>query len=132
MAPKEKKTKAQIAAAAASGGKGKKKKWSKGKQKDKLNNHVFLDQKLHDEIVNKPPTGKYITPSSMSERYHINVSLARQVIKYLLEKEHIVTVGDKHSKQIICRRNVVAEAVAAAGEKKGKGGKADKDAEEVE
>eukprot|EP00923_Selenidium_pygospionis_P042464 GHVN01073445.1.p1 GENE.GHVN01073445.1~~GHVN01073445.1.p1 ORF type:complete len:129 (+),score=33.54 GHVN01073445.1:79-465(+) len=123
MAPKEKKTKAQIAAAAASGGKGKKKKWSKGKQKDKLNNHVFLDQKLHDEIVAKPPTSKYITPSTLSERYHINVSLARQVIKYLLEKDQIQYVGDRHSKQIICRRNT--PEVATKEGKEGKKGAAD-------
>merc|ERR1711955_109988 len=65
---------------AGSGGKAKKKKWSKGKVRDKL-----------------------ITPSVVSERLKIRVSLARSSLKELLSKGLIREVS-KHSAQMIYTR----------------------------
>ncbi|VAH12954.1 unnamed protein product [Triticum turgidum subsp. durum] len=70
---------------AKSGG-GKQKKWSKGKQKEKVNNTVILDQAPYDKLLTKVPKYKQITPSVLSERLRINGSLALRAIKDLMER----------------------------------------------
>ncbi|KAE8804901.1 40S ribosomal protein S25-2 [Hordeum vulgare] len=40
----------------------KKKKWSKGKQKEKLNNAVLFDQPTYDKMLSEAPKYKLITP----------------------------------------------------------------------
>ncbi|KAJ4868196.1 40S ribosomal protein S25 [Raphanus sativus] len=49
--------------AKSGGGKQKKKKWSKGKQKEKVNNMVLFDQATYDKLLTEAPKFKLITPS---------------------------------------------------------------------
>eukprot|EP00794_Sanderia_malayensis_P010849 gene10849-12002_t len=86
-----------------SGGKAKKKKWSKGKVRDKLNNMVLLDKATRDKLYKEVPSYKLITPSVVSERLKIRVSLARSSLKELLSKGLIREVS-KHSSQMIYTR----------------------------
>ena len=55
---------------AKSGG-GKQKKWSKGKQKEKVNNTVIFDQATYDKLLTKVPKYKQIMPSVLSERLKV-------------------------------------------------------------
>uniref|UniRef100_A0A8R7QBE8 40S ribosomal protein S25 n=1 Tax=Triticum urartu TaxID=4572 RepID=A0A8R7QBE8_TRIUA len=70
---------------AKSGGGKQKNKWSKGKQKEKVNNTVIFDQATYDKLLTEVPKYKQITPSVLSERLQINGSLARRAIKDLME-----------------------------------------------
>ena len=110
MAPKVQKSKEAKAKAAMAGGKGKKKKWSKGKQKDKVENAVLFDKVLWDKLNKEIPKAKLITPSIISERIRVNGSLARQAIKVLEEQGHIVRVCEPSSKLQIYTRKVTTVA----------------------
>ena len=82
------------------GGKSKKKKWSKTKSKEKLNNSVFWTKSIWDK-VSKDTVAKenYLTPSIVSEKCKVNVSLARQALQVLQEEGKIVPYnGVSHSK----------------------------------
>jgi small subunit ribosomal protein S25e len=57
--------------AKSGGGKQKKKKWSKGKQKEKVNNAVLFDQATYDKLLSEVPKYKQITPSVLSERLRV-------------------------------------------------------------
>ena len=57
--------------AKSGGGKQKKKKWSKGKQKEKVNNAVLFDQATYDKLLSEVPKYKQITPSVVSERLRV-------------------------------------------------------------
>ncbi|GAB2283117.1 hypothetical protein Dimus_017647 [Dionaea muscipula] len=50
-------------------------KWSKGKQKEKVNNMVVLfDQATYDKLLSEVPKYKLVTPSILSDRlrvYHL-------------------------------------------------------------
>ena len=81
-------------------GKNKKKKWSKAKSKEKLNNSVFwtlqLFNKLSKEIISKE---QYITPSVISEKLKVNVSLARAAIQQLITEEKLMPYNfEPHSR----------------------------------
>ncbi|BBN69530.1 Ribosomal protein S25 family protein, partial [Prunus dulcis] len=67
-------------------GKQKKKKWSKGKQKEKVNNMVLFDQGTYDKLIAEAPKYKLITPSILSDRLRINGSLARKAIRDLMAR----------------------------------------------
>merc|ERR1719408_192535 len=82
----------------ASGGKAKKKKWSKGKVRDKLNNLVLLDKATRDKLYKEVPSYKLITPSVVSERLKIRVSLARAALLELEAAGKIVPIV-KHNAQ---------------------------------
>ncbi|CAI0552564.1 unnamed protein product, partial [Linum tenue] len=58
--------------AKSGGGKQKKKKWSKGKQKEKVNNMVLFDQGTYDKLISEAPKYKLITPSILSDRLRVN------------------------------------------------------------
>ncbi|KAJ8440539.1 hypothetical protein Cgig2_028668 [Carnegiea gigantea] len=47
------------------------KKWSKGKQKEKVNNMVLFDQATYDKMLSEIPKAKLITPSTLSERLRL-------------------------------------------------------------
>lgn len=88
-----------------SGGKGKKKKWSKGKVKEKIDNAVIIDQETYDRLFNEIPTkNKLITPSIVSDKLKISVSLARQAIKELEAKGVIKRIGEANHTQMIFAR----------------------------
>merc|ERR1712189_104792 len=91
------------------GGKAKKKKWSKGKVRDKLNNHILLDKPTYEKLYKEVPNYKLITPAVVSERLKIRGSLARRALIELKSKGLIKEVV-KHSSQVIyTRATAVAE-----------------------
>ncbi|XP_020675513.1 40S ribosomal protein S25-4-like [Dendrobium catenatum] len=76
MAPKKEKAAPPASKPAKSGGgKQKKKKWSKGKQKEKVNNAVLFDQASYDKMLTEVPKYKMITPSVLSDRLRVWVLL---------------------------------------------------------
>eukprot|EP00897_Mesotaenium_endlicherianum_P010648 jgi/Mesen1/9611/ME000659S08988 len=105
MAPKQAKPDKAAAKPAKSGGGGKqkKKKWSKGKQKEKVNNAVLFDQATYDKLLSEVPKYKLITSSVLSDRLRINSSLARRAIQDLMAKGTIRLVS-AHATQGIYTR----------------------------
>ncbi|CBI18574.3 unnamed protein product, partial [Vitis vinifera] len=104
MAPKKEKAPPPSSKPAKSGGgKQKKKKWSKGKQKEKVNNMVLFDQGTYDKLLSEVPKYKLITPSILSDRLRINGSLARRAIKDLMARGSIRMVSAHASQQIYTR-----------------------------
>ncbi|KAF3776828.1 40S ribosomal protein S25-2 [Nymphaea thermarum] len=89
--------------AKSGGGKQKKKKWSKGKQKEKVNNMVLFDQGSYDKLLTEVPKYKLITPSILSDRLRINGSLARRAIKDLMARGSIRMISAHSSQQIYTR-----------------------------
>ncbi|KAJ0020978.1 hypothetical protein Pint_31878 [Pistacia integerrima] len=72
MAPKKDKAPPPSSKPAKSGGgKQKKKKWSKGKQKEKVNNMVLFDQATYDKLLSEVPKYKLVTPSILSDRLRV-------------------------------------------------------------
>ncbi|XP_038996068.1 40S ribosomal protein S25-4-like [Hibiscus syriacus] len=64
--------------AKSGGGKQKKKKWSKGKQKEQVNNMVLFDQVTNYKLLSEAPKYKLITLSTLSDRLRINGLLSRR------------------------------------------------------
>ncbi|KAL9333340.1 hypothetical protein Peur_073479 [Populus x canadensis] len=89
--------------AKSGGGKQKKKKWSKGKQKEKVNNMVLFDQATYDKLLTEAPKYKLITPSVLSDRMRISGSLARKAIRELMARGSIRMVSSHASQQIYTR-----------------------------
>ncbi|XP_020887682.1 40S ribosomal protein S25-1 isoform X1 [Arabidopsis lyrata subsp. lyrata] len=78
MAPKKDKVPPTSSKPAKSGGgKQKKKKWSKGKQKEKVNNMVLFDQATYDKLMSEAPKFKLITPSILSDGKAIRDLMAK-------------------------------------------------------
>ena len=46
-------------------------KWSKGKQKEKVNNMVLFDKGTYDKLLTEAPKYKLITPSVLSDRLRV-------------------------------------------------------------
>ncbi|CAN1314444.1 40S ribosomal protein S25-4 [Linum perenne] len=111
MAPKKAAPPPSSKPAKSGGGKQKKKKWSKGKQKEKVNNMVLFDQATYDKLLSEAPKYKLITPSILSDRlrmsvlclFQVNGSLARRAIKELMAKGLIRMVAAHASQQIYTR-----------------------------
>uniref|UniRef100_A0A0D3E7H6 40S ribosomal protein S25 n=1 Tax=Brassica oleracea var. oleracea TaxID=109376 RepID=A0A0D3E7H6_BRAOL len=104
MAPKKDKVPPPSSKPAKSGGgKQKKKKWSKGKQKEKVNNMVLFDQATYDKLLSEDRCFKLITPSILSDRLRINGSLGREAIRDLMAKGTIRMVSMHSSQQIYTR-----------------------------
>ncbi|CAN0909169.1 40S ribosomal protein S25-4, partial [Linum grandiflorum] len=104
MAPKKDKVPPPSSKPAKSGGgKQKKKKWSKGKQKEKVNNMVLFDQATYEKLLTEAPKWRLITPSNLSDRLRINGSLARRAIRELMAKGLIRMVSAHSSQQIYTR-----------------------------
>ncbi|XP_021738644.1 40S ribosomal protein S25-like [Chenopodium quinoa] len=114
MAPK-KDTKAAPSSkpAKSGGGKQKKKKWSKGKQKEKVNNLVLFDNATFDKLLSEAAKQKVVTAATLSERFRINGSLARRAIRELVTRGAIKMVAH-HSSLQIYTRSTNEKAVAAA------------------
>ncbi|CAL5378475.1 unnamed protein product [Camellia sinensis] len=89
--------------AKSGGGKQKKKKWSKGKQKEKVNNMVLFDKATYDKLLSEAPKYKLITPSILSDRLRVNGSLARKAIRELMARGLIRMVSAHASQQIYTR-----------------------------
>lgn len=82
----------------AKGGKTKKKTWTKVKIKDKLNNEVFLDEKRFAKICQEVPKILCVTRSALMEKFKINGSVARGLIKHLSKEGSIKRIGDHSAK----------------------------------
>ncbi|KAF8038619.1 hypothetical protein BT93_B1217 [Corymbia citriodora subsp. variegata] len=78
-------------------------KWSKGKQKEKVNNMVLFDQATRDKLPSEVPKNKLITPSILSARLRVNGSLARKAIRELMARGLIRMVSAHASQQIYTR-----------------------------
>lgn len=106
------------------------KKWGKVKVADKLNNEVFLEQKKYDKIFTEAPKILCITRAVISEKFKVNGSLARSLIRELAAKGEIKRVGDVSSKFDLWSGTKAktalqkeAEELAAAAEKEAKANK---------
>ena len=89
--------KTSSASAAKKGGKAKKKSWTKVKIKEKINNAVFLDAKAYERILKEAPKFLNLTVSIVSDKFKVNGSVARKVLRDLHSKNLIKQVGDRHS-----------------------------------
>ena len=79
----QKKSKDSIAKA-ASQKKGGHKKWTKGKAKEKVDNACFIDQATYDKIMTAiPKLGKHISLSIVVDKFKIQNSIARVLLKRL-------------------------------------------------
>ena len=86
----------------STGGKAKKKKWSRVKQRDHLNNMAFFDKATYAKMKKDVPY-KCLTPSDLSSKYKIRVSLARSALKEL-ESEGRIRSVTKHNAQLTYTR----------------------------
>ena len=77
--------------------KAKKKSWTKVKVKDKLNLDVFLDEKRWAKMATEIPKILVITRATLSEKYKVNGSVARSIIRELSKQGTIKRVGDASS-----------------------------------
>ena len=96
-ADKGKSDKGKAAASNKKGGKAKKKSWTKAKVKEKINNAVFLDAKTYERITKEAPKFLNLTVSIVSDKFKVNGSVARKVLRDLHQKNLIKQVGDHHS-----------------------------------
>ncbi len=71
--------------------------------RDKLNNLALFDKGTYDKLRKEVPAYKLITPSVVSERLKIRVSLARRGLEQLL-LEGLIKEVSKHHSQIIYTR----------------------------
>merc|ERR1712147_445491 len=74
--------------------KAKKKSWTKVKVKDKLNNEVFLDEKRWSKVQTEIPKILCITRGALCEKYKVNGSIARAMIRACAQAKTIRRVGD--------------------------------------
>ena len=81
---KDSKAQSKAAKASSGGGKQKKKKWSKGKNKEKVNNAILFDKTSFEKMLTEVPKFKMITISILSDRLRINCSLARRALGVLV------------------------------------------------
>merc|ERR1712113_832027 len=71
-----------MGAAAAGGQKSKKKKWSKGRSREQANHKVLLESEGEWASIQKDLSSmKVITAATMIERFGVNGSLARSLMK---------------------------------------------------
>ncbi|KAM3129398.1 hypothetical protein pb186bvf_018472 [Paramecium bursaria] len=99
--PGQKRSKTAISQAAISRSKSVRKKWTKERNKEKVNNAVFLDEKLQKQIDTQiTKLGLMVTVSVLVDKFKINGSVARQVLSYYAQKGVLVPVGDQNKQQI--------------------------------
>merc|ERR1712210_7051 len=114
-------------AAKQRGAKAKAKKWGKVKVTDKANNEVFLEQKKYDKILTEVPKILCITRGVLVEKFKVNGSVARSLMRELAERGDIKRVCDAHSsfdlftgaKAKSALEKEKEEAAAKEGKKKG-------------
>merc|ERR1739838_42669 len=110
MAPKEKKTKAQIAAAAAAGGKRGKKKWQKDKVKEKSNVGFYFDANCVKKVNNEVPKMKMITLGTLRDKLQLSGSLCKEVVRVMESQGKIERVAKKGNFYLFSK---ITEAEAA-------------------
>ena len=95
------------------------KKWSKGRSREALQNAVMFDKATLDKLNTEVPKYKLITPSIISDRLKITVSLAAKGLAHLAQKKLIKLVSAS-SKYKIYTRNVEEKPVEKADAKAAK------------
>merc|ERR1712065_33852 len=75
-------------------GKKAKKKWSKGKTRESLDNAVLWEKATIAKLETEVPKYKVITPTVVSDRLKVSVSLADAGLKYLAKKGTIKLVSN--------------------------------------
>lgn len=95
----QKKSKDAIAKAAMASRKTSKKKWSKGKEKEKRDYNVFLNNEQFKDLLKETPKMRLITPALLADRFKVILSVAKQAIKYLAAEKRIRPL-DKQTKQL--------------------------------
>ncbi len=106
----QKKSKEAIAKAALASRKTSKKKWSKGGQKEKKDFNVFLTPEQLKDMAKEIVKMKLVTPSILSERFKIVMSVAKQAIKYFYNEQKIKELG-KQTKHLPLFTGVEAKPV---------------------
>lgn len=98
MPPKIGQTKKAKADAANKSSKKAPKKWNKGHSREALQNAVMLDKETLNKMLNDVPKYKVITPSIISDRLKIAVSLAASGLQQLCREKKIrlVACSSKH------------------------------------
>ena len=112
------KTKEAIARAAASSSKQGKKKWTKGRVRDKVVNAVFFDEALYKRVSVDVPKMKLITVATLMDRFKLNGSLARVLIKHMVQKGAIKVVGQHHHAMYIYTTTAEKKQAAEVEQKK--------------
>ncbi|AFP65594.1 40S ribosomal protein S25 (nucleomorph) [Chroomonas mesostigmatica CCMP1168] len=77
-----------------------KKKWSKSKTKEKINNKVLIDKEEYEKILKEIYKTKVMTPSNLSERFHISCSLSKKILSDLFEK-NVIKLNNNLNKQLV-------------------------------
>merc|ERR1712127_833360 len=95
--------KEQKMAAAMAGGKGKKKKWSKGKNRDKVDNKVLFSKEQWERFNSEVPKMKLITVSTVVEKLKISGGLARRALNGMAEEGQIRAVCVSRAQRIYTR-----------------------------
>ncbi|KAI3946572.1 hypothetical protein MKX01_014430 [Papaver californicum] len=77
-------------------------KWSKGKQKEKVNNMVLFDQASYDKLISEAPKCKLITPSVISDRLrgYISGRVGRVRVTRQKMSQYIETLNRKKKSKI--------------------------------
>merc|ERR1712065_73533 len=68
------------------------KKEVKVKTREKLNNATLFRPEGYVKFLNEVPKGRVITPASVSDKFKINASLARRVLKDMARRKMIERV----------------------------------------
>ena len=84
----------------------KRKKWSKGKSKEKSNHLVFIDNENYERILREIFKNKVLTPSNLTERFHISCSLSKKILKDLAKKKLIVHIKECNKQSIFVKNNL--------------------------
>merc|ERR1711865_398062 len=112
------------------GGKAKKKSWTKVKVKDKLNNEVYLDQRRYDKLCTEIPKILCVTRAILCEKFKVNGSVARALIRDLTNKGLLEPRGQQFANFSLLRgvqsksaAEKLADEQAAADAKKKKADK---------
>ncbi|VDP18146.1 unnamed protein product [Soboliphyme baturini] len=74
---------------------------------------VLFDKPTYDKLYNEVANSKLITPSVVSERLRVRVSLAKAALRELYNKGLIKQVV-KHSSQLVYTRTTKSEKEEAA------------------
>ena len=118
----QKKTKDSIARAAMASRKGSKKKWTKGKVKEKLVQNVLLEPKQFKDIEKELPKMKLVTIATVTERFKVVASVARQLIRHFAEVGKIRKLDFQHQ-QCILYSGIPSKEPEVVAKTKGKGAK---------
>ncbi|CBZ30181.1 ribosomal protein S25 [Leishmania mexicana MHOM/GT/2001/U1103] len=114
MPPKAGQTKKAKMEAANKGAKKTTKKWSKGQSREALQNAVMFDKETYDKLRSEVPKYKLITPSIISDRLKIAVSIAASGLKQLCREKLIRLVSCSSKTRVYTRIVQAAPADAAA------------------